>query len=846
MHAGDNSRIMRPDAPNQRGVAAYLRGRVPRTFVLTLMTLLAGYMALGRQAGEPQADPEATLRAAPAGENAEAAMEAHNYLGNMADGRKEDRLALRHWYAALAISQRLSLKQYQLNLLEKIAATHYDLFDLSELEKTTDEALQIGRELKANDHIVAQLLRKGLNALRFGDYGEAERYYKDALAAAGGIELRYNALKKLGQLYYMQSQPRYEESEAIYQEALAISRTLKKDEDTQWDLGAIGYTYLKRWLYEEALSYLEQARELAHRVGHEAKRFESRWVGHIADVYFEQGRYAEAEKHYQTALDLKDQTFNPSYGIFAFKGIGTIRTMRGDYQGALQCYENAIELIEKYQKKIPNESLSIILFEYDSEVYEQAVSLLLKMADLYGKPEYAHQAFAYADQSKARLLVKAVLKKQAVKEEEAPVTVARVQQALPGPQRVLIEYLVGQENVIAFIIGKDFFAREVMPVTKKDIEERLRSVSVLFDPSSSPENAQARRDPQKSPFNGDRLHELYQAIFRPVEKYLKPGQELVIIRDDILNYFPFEVLITDPNADPPAYLLYKYPISYEYSAAILNYAQDRSRRPSEDLLAVAPDYSGSPNAVQMASAIRSPLPIRNGPLVPLPFTIWEIEAIGRGIRNKLLLRKDEATKTKFLDRCAYHRILHFAAHSWLDHANPAYSGICFTTKGPQPDDDSILYLHEIAQLNLSADLVVLSVCDSVIGKLRRGEGLQGMSRAFAYAGVPSLVATLWPVPDTKVTVVLMEKFYEYLGKGYDKPRALQRAKLDVLAQNRYANPYVWANFVLIGDPGKIEIASAAGSVARWVWWAAIAVILIGILVISYVYRNARRRRGAPA
>ena len=133
----------------------------------------------------------------------------------------------------------------------------------------------------------------------------------------------------------------------------------------------------------------------------------------------------------------------------------------------------------------------------------------------------------------------------------------------------------------------------------------------------------------------------------------------------------------------------------------------------------------------------------------------------------------------------------------MDDIQPMYSKIVLS-QADNEIEDGLLQTYEIYNMRLNADMVVLSGCNSGLGELKRGEGLMGISRAFLYAGVPSLVVTLWPVED-RSTAVLMDTFYKYLKKGYKKNKALQKAKIDLItSKDIMRDPFYWAPFILIG------------------------------------------------
>jgi CHAT domain-containing protein len=152
------------------------------------------------------------------------------------------------------------------------------------------------------------------------------------------------------------------------------------------------------------------------------------------------------------------------------------------------------------------------------------------------------------------------------------------------------------------------------------------------------------------------------------------------------------------------------------------------------------------------------------------------------------------------DRLSGYRIVHFATHGVLDAQNPALSGLALSMvdrKGVR--QEGFLHLHDVYNLRLNADLVVLSGCRTALGKEVSGEGLIGLTRGFLYAGAPRVVASLWKVED-QATAALMAKLYEGLWTGGLRPAAaLRAAQLFLSGQRRFRDPYFWAGFVLEGD-----------------------------------------------
>ena len=172
----------------------------------------------------------------------------------------------------------------------------------------------------------------------------------------------------------------------------------------------------------------------------------------------------------------------------------------------------------------------------------------------------------------------------------------------------------------------------------------------------------------------------------------------------------------------------------------------------------------------------------------------------------VLLTGGDATKQRLLHEMQTRfRFVHFATHGWLDPDQPKYYGLLLSpaTAG---GDMGVLSLDHVFALQLQSELVVLSACQSGLGEQLRGEGLVGLTRGFLYAGARSLIVSLWPIND-RSTAEFMEIFYKELAQGRTIPAALRQAKLRFITSEIPArrDPYHWAPFVLVGDPGRILI-----------------------------------------
>jgi len=302
----------------------------------------------------------------------------------------------------------------------------------------------------------------------------------------------------------------------------------------------------------------------------------------------------------------------------------------------------------------------------------------------------------------------------------------------------------------------------------------------------------------QDPGFADAARQLYDLLLRPAEDQLKSNSTLCIIPDGPLWDLPFQALQPGDNR----YLLENYVIYYSPSLSVLK--ELSRRRKSSDRLSTSVLAFGNPR-ITPEIAINLNAVYRSDVLAPLPEAEIEVNAlkeIWRPSPSRIFIGAS-AGKTNFKTEAGKYRIIHLATHGILDDGNPMYSRLVMARTENDPDDDGMLEAREIMQLDLRADLVVLSACQTARGRFSAGEGMVGMSWAFLVAGVPTMVASQWKV-DSASTATLMINFHKRLKGGTASGRsakaaALQQAALDLMRESRYRHPFFWAGFVLIGN-----------------------------------------------
>jgi len=384
------------------------------------------------------------------------------------------------------------------------------------------------------------------------------------------------------------------------------------------------------------------------------------------------------------------------------------------------------------------------------------------------------------------------------------VTLEDVQSQLSDNEEGMLEYFVGDSSIFLLLVtSNDYQVVEVKadaPIAL--LVQQLRTGLYGYHTTL---NKLDTLLPYTTSLYIDAARKLYDLLIAPVQSPLP--KRLIIVPDGVLGYVPFEALLTEAPGNPYQFQNHSYfgknhIISYSYSATLLREMREKQHlhTPKGSVLAMAPFFHG--DAKKTAQSINPADPLfksvsRGNALGTLHFSGEEVLRIARAYKGKALLGAD-ATKTTFIEQATDYRYLHLSTHGVADDRVGDYAYLTFAHPDNQTQFEK-LYVRDIYNLSLNADLVVLSACQTGIGKLQRGEGFISLSRAFAYAGAKSIVTTLWSVNDEK-TKDFMLGFYRHL-KEKPAAEALWEARREFLSKHKgeAAHPYYWAAFIGIGD-----------------------------------------------
>ncbi|HXE74781.1 MAG TPA: CHAT domain-containing protein [Candidatus Xenobia bacterium] len=618
---------------------------------------------------------------------------------------------------------------------------------LSHFHRAYDEALQLDDKTQQ----VLLLVRLGRAELERERYARAEEHLAAALEIARRQELRsHAALALLGQAEVRRRRDQPEQSLPLYQEGLELA-TVVSNRELIWRvhhgrgraLEALNRPQDALTAYQAAVTVIEalrgSIREEAFRAGFMEDKYEV-YVD-LVRLLLQLGRTEEAFLYVERsrARAYLDLLGNGSIRFSGGKGLAE------EEQNLRRRIDQLQQLLEREQQRPQPELRGSALETFRSELSEAQRQYSLLLAQLrVADPEF--ESFV------------------AVK----PLGASEVQSLL-GEGEVLLEYFLARDHLTIFLLTRDKVVHFDQPVNERDVRAKVDLFRDRLRPGLPGADWQG---PAAS---------LRELLLGPVENsgHLEKSILLYIVPHGVLHYLPFSALWR-PVGSGGEFLVEKHLIAYLPSASTLRFCQQKADRQRGALLAMAPAISRLRFAREEAKAVDE------------LFAGEGLLAVGR-----------EATEELCKGRCGEYGVLHFATHGHLNKLNPLFSRIDLE---PSRDSDGRLEVYEIMGLRLHADLATLSACNTALGsghfgQLPAGEDWVGLTRAFIYAGTPTVLASLWEVDD-RSTTELMKAFYRHWGRTDGKAEALALAQRELLGKSSggtYSNPYYWAGFVLVGD-----------------------------------------------
>lgn len=757
---------------------------------------------------------------------------------------------------AFSIAEEAKDKKLAATALNGIGAIYLRLNDPEKAESYHAKAMKIFEEIEDKYNQTITLNYLGNAASNQKSYQRGVEYYLKAIEIEKSLTGRQpnpSYLNNLGMAYFNLG----EHGKAIeyIEKALAISRKRndKPDEaDFLQKLGKANYALKK---YEAAVDFQRQSLQIYRSIEEPTRMAEtlfslSRAQSQIGDLIeaqanIEEGiRLMEDFRVYAATNEMRDLYSANSHRYFGFyiellMRHHALEPNKSFDVLALQASERSrarglLNLLAESNIDI-REGVDPKLLERENESKKLLTSRIKQLTEAdKSKPEQIEMLkraveAARTDHQRTQAQIRNASPRYAALTQPTTLSLKEIQTNVLDADSVLLEYALGETKSYLWIITKTGFrsvelpAKDAIDKTARQFYESLtaRNKRVKFE---TPEERDARivqADSDLDKFSG----ELSRMILAPAAPFLA-NKLLLIVADGALQYVPFAALSTKNG-----FLVQTNEVVSLPSASVLAILRSETsgRQPASKTLAVLADpvfdkkderfqtiankgkrEQKLENSIESVALTKKRTRTAGDPegeldLARLPFTRREADLISSVI--------PEDQKAKWLDFAANrrsaispqlsnYRFVHFATHGFINDQNPELSGLVFSTIDEDgKEQDGFLRVGDIFSLKLPAEMIVLSGCQTGLGKEIKGEGLVGMSRAFMYAGAKRLMVSLWDINDEATSELMSHLYREMFGSKKRSPAAaLRQAQNAMIKDKRWNNPYFWSTFVLQGEP----------------------------------------------
>ena len=681
---------------------------------------------------------------------------------------------------------------------EALASTHLGMFyaqraDAWNAKAYLERAIAILEKTHNVDDECTALTAMALLLRNLGQYDEALKIYQDELQRLKPSPLvRATVLAKVGSLYTQMGNP--DGAFRYLQEAFGLQKP-GDPYDQANTLNGFGLAYTRKGDFGDALASYQKARAIYKSQSDLPAQATS--LMNIGWVLGSLKRYAEAADAFGSALSLARGLEQPYLEGGALLGMAWTERLRGNPLGAGQRAAEAVQRIESTRSGITDRDDRLAYFASLQDAYELLISALMEQYDLQPSRDLLEKALQASESARSRSLLDALGERDgAAVKHLAPVLSARqIQRQVLDPDTILLEYSLGQPKSYLLLVTSDGIERFELP-------SRERLEALAFEAHAALEESQVPAERSRA---RKKAVELSRILIDPVVNRL--GQKrLLIVASGTLQLLPFGILPdpASPKSDLPwpEPLLKRHDVLLEPSASVLAGMRKirASRRPASGLLAVLADPVYERNDSRFPRAKRAGSdPAPHDP-DRLPASAEEAQAISAGLPAAKVFKALGFAATRELltsSRLKDYRVLHIAAHNYFSEKNPASSELVLSRYDilGRPRN-GVLRIKDISTQDLRSDLVVLSVCDSALGKQVRGEGVVGWPWAFLSAGASEVVMSFWDVGDTS-TSGLMQRFYRNMAAGLSPSDALREAQLHLWSEGKA--PQVWGGFMAQGE-----------------------------------------------
>ena len=745
----------------------------------------------------------------------------HN-IGNIYHRMSEYDSAKKYYETSKRIFEAMGNRKGVADNLGKLGAVERKQGHYGEAILLLDQALKYFKNLREGGLFKGEAEILNTLALVYqeiGKYNKALDYLKEIKEL---YEIRNDtvgiaiAMENIGNSYFELSESKKEYSDSAltyFEKSIEIFKRKNKEVEEANGLNNKGLVYQRLGKIDKALSLYNEAlkvySELKNTIG------QAKACSNIGNIYMIKKDYIEAIRSYEKAISLIGELNLPEFKATSLASLGIAYRNADKIQESIEVLEKAISIVENIRGELVTQEFKSSFIEDKIRIYEELIEILLENGRI-------EEAFLYIERGKARALLD-IIGQKTIKIKKLPDDVRDLVQE----EKVLsrkVELLTDQEQKMEAFVEHQRILKElknkypeyhslkvVEPIDLKGLQRMLDNKTIILEYFLCHKGVflfaidERNVSAQKLDYSPEELYEdvdwlrkyiyslegweslaykLYEKLIMVVEEELKGKERVCIVPHGVLHHLPFNALLI--NKDPQTFFIEQYDLFYSPSSSILKIAHDKNkRRKKKSLLFAKSDFSDYPGWGNLDGTIEEVEKLRSQRLLP-------------GIK---VYTDVEATEGKLKEVARKYDIIHLATHGELNRENPLLSRILLSSSR---NDDGSLTVSEIFGLDLSCYLVTLSACETgkigsyVPGKeFSSGDDLVGLTRAFIFAGTPSIIASLWHVGDAPA-VLLMERFYKEMKKG-DKAKSICEAQRYMIKESDYPSPRFWAPFVLFGD-----------------------------------------------
>lgn len=740
---------------------------------------------------------------------------------------------------ALDLFRERGNKEGEGTCLNNLATWYFSIGDLAKSEELQLKSLEIWRELKLKTKEARSLANLGDLKSRKLDPTAALEFYNQALQTIQtepDKQVKVNVLIRIGAAW--KDKLDFPKAVENLNQALTLSREIE-DRESEADI----QFYLSQILWQggekqRTLELLQKVLEIQNAIKDQVGLATT--LNFLSKVQMEMGQLADAQNSCEKALEIIEtgrrkierEDFRASFladkqAIYAIyldvltrrhkieptQGYGALALQVSERARARNLLEslgeNQINFQQGVDKEIINKESKLrqtinekefrrtqLILEKGSQ--NNISALEKEIGDLIEKHRQVQTEIREANPNFAKLI------------EPQPLNLQQIQTEVLDDETVLLEYFLGENKSWLFLVTKNGI--EIFDLPKKsEIEAVAKPLIATLHEIPVRKNSETDLQLKTRLENTKRIFdqkntELSRTLLSPILDKIN-GQRLLIVGSDILQYVPFAVLQKPGDSK---YLIETNEIVNLPSASVLSILRKINKtQPTTELALLAdPVFELTDTRVKSQIAkiqkVNQNLPGKlRGGLKRLEFSRFEAEAISNLFSNdKKTVVLDFQANLPLAKSANFSqaRFVHLATHGWVNSETPELSGVVLSLVNEKGEEqDGFLRLNDIYNLRLSADLVVLSACETALGEEIKGEGIIGLTRGFMYAGASSVVSTLWSVDD-RATYQLMQRFYQAMLKDKLRPAAaLRKAQISLLKENGYENPFYWAAFTIQGE-----------------------------------------------